>query len=50
MKDAGQVIALARRLAELDAAGDLADRFAPALDPAIVGDVLDEEGWILDVT
>ena len=50
VKDAGQVIALARRLAELDAAGDLADRFAPALDPAIVGDVLDEEGWILDVT
>jgi hypothetical protein len=50
VKDAGQVIALATRLAELDAAGELAPRFAPSIDPTIVDAVLDEEGWILDVT
>lgn len=50
VKDAGQVIALAGRLAALDAAGDLVHRFAPTIDPAIVEVVLDEEGWILDVT
>lgn len=47
VKDARQVLALARHLAVLDEAGELARRFAPPLDPDIVDDVIREEGWVL---
>ena len=47
VKDARQVLALSAELARLDAAGLLADRFAPTLDPLIAAAALDEEGWVL---
>ncbi|MCB0998807.1 MAG: hypothetical protein KDB40_05865 [Acidimicrobiales bacterium] len=50
VKDAGQVTALTERLAALDAAGDLAHRFAPRLDRGESRAAVGEEGWILDVT
>lgn len=50
VKDAGQVTALTEHLAALDAAGDLAPRFAPRLDTAESRAAVAEEGWILDVT
>lgn len=50
VKDAQQVIALARHYAELDENGHLAAMFRPDLDPATAAVVVDEEGWILGVT
>jgi hypothetical protein len=49
VKDAKQVIALARHYAELDADDRLAAMFRPDLDPATANLVVDEEGWILAV-
>ena len=49
IKDARQVIALARHYAALDAGGDLAPLFRPSLDAAAAREVVDEEGWILGV-
>jgi precorrin-8X/cobalt-precorrin-8 methylmutase len=47
VRDAAQVIGLARHLATLDEQGALAARFAPALPRPLVDRVLDEEGWVL---
>jgi precorrin-8X/cobalt-precorrin-8 methylmutase len=49
VKDAAQVLALGARLAALDAAGELAPRFAPRLDRATAGTAVREEGWVLRV-
>jgi precorrin-8X/cobalt-precorrin-8 methylmutase len=49
VKDAGQVLALTAHLAALDAAGELAPRFAPRLDPETERVSLAEEGWVLGV-
>ncbi|MDO8392722.1 MAG: cobalamin biosynthesis protein CbiG [Actinomycetota bacterium] len=48
VKDAQQVVALARHLTTLDATGALAARFAPELPPHVDPCmVIDEEGWVL---
>jgi hypothetical protein len=49
VKDAGQVQLTAQRLVEMDAAGTLAALFAPGIEAGELGDVLDEEGWVLGV-
>ncbi len=49
VKDARQVIALARHLAALDAAGALGPLFAPSLSAAESAAVLGEEAWVLGV-
>jgi len=48
VKDARQVIALARHLADHDRAGTLGALFAPAVDHP--DRVVDEEGWVLGLT
>jgi precorrin-8X/cobalt-precorrin-8 methylmutase len=47
IRDAAQVLTLARHLAHLDRSGALAEWFAPRLDPDETGIVTREEGWIL---
>lgn len=47
-KDRGQVLALARHFAALDAAGGLGDAFAPSLTTAEAHAAIEEEGWVLD--
>ncbi len=47
VRDAAQVLTLARHLAALDRAGTLARWFTPRLDPQQTGIVIREEGWIL---
>jgi hypothetical protein len=47
VRDAAQVIGLARHLAALDEHGALAVRFAPAVPSDLVASIVDEEGWIL---
>jgi len=47
VKDAQQVIALSRQFARLDAAGELAPRFAPAITDDIAALAVAEEGWVL---
>lgn len=47
VKDAQQVVALAKHFAALDAAGVLAHRFAPHLPPETATAALAEEGWVL---
>lgn len=50
IKDARQVIALARWFADLDRRGELAALFTPQVDAdAAVDVVVDEEGWVLGV-
>lgn len=48
VKDARQVLALARHLAEHDRAGTLGAMFAPKVDDAAA--VVSEEGWVLGLT
>lgn len=50
IKDACQVMTLARHYADLDATGDLAALFHPDLAPDEARRVVDEEAWILGVT
>lgn len=47
VRDAAQVLTLARHLAGLDRAGTLARWFAPRLETEQTGIVIREEGWIL---
>ena len=47
VKDAQQVMALARHFAELDAVGELAPRFAPDLPDDVAAMAVAEEGWVL---
>jgi len=47
VRDAAQVLGLARRLEHLDQAGELGAGFAPDVADAAVADVCEEEGWIL---
>lgn len=49
IKDACQVMTLARYYAGLDATGDLAAHFHPHLDPATEAKVVGEEAWVLGV-
>jgi hypothetical protein len=49
VKDAAQVEATARRLAQLDAAGQLRPLFRPKIDERAESTVVDEEGWVLGV-
>ncbi len=49
VKDAAQVEFAARRLAALDASGELRELFRPELDADIAAIVCDEEGWLLGV-
>ena len=50
VKDACQVMTLANHYAQLDAGGDLAAHFRPALTPEQERCVVGEEAWILAVT
>lgn len=50
VKDAAQVICLARHLAALDHRGVLAAEFAPPLGPDDARAVVSEEGWIVGAT
>jgi precorrin-8X/cobalt-precorrin-8 methylmutase len=47
VRDAAQVEGVARRLAEVDASGQLANWFEPDLDDAVRVGVECEEGWVL---
>lgn len=49
VRDARQVVAVARWLAELDRAGGLEAAFRPPLPAAAAKMVVDEEGWVLGV-
>ncbi len=49
VKDAAQVESTARRLAALDAAGELDRCFRPEIDAATIDAVVEEEGWVLGV-
>jgi hypothetical protein len=46
-RDAAQVDGVARRLRAADETGELADWFAPPIDPATRSNVEREEGWVL---
>jgi hypothetical protein len=50
IKDAAQVEATARRLAQLDAVGQLGALFRPRISSAVASSVIEEEGWVLGVT
>ena len=47
VKDARQVRALAEHFLAADAAGVLAAAFAPAIEPALLREIVTEEGWVL---
>ncbi len=49
VRDAVQVSATARWLADADAAGELDARFSPALSPEVAATAIAEEGWVLGV-
>ncbi len=49
VRDAAQVSATARWLADGDASGGLDDLFSPQLAPAVEADAVVEEGWVLGV-
>lgn len=49
VKDAAQVEATVRRLADLDSAGELQALFQPRIDEGFKSTVVREEGWVLGV-
>lgn len=49
IRDASQVRATARWLAEADASGELGEWFSPRLAPEVAAAVVAEEGWVLGV-